>query len=171
VLEVPELAPFSAAQRFFASMIHVIPERWIQQPAVVTLTCGVGGCSAAEVRDTIAANPGRPLWINGSVSVDTSGDLGSATAPVLMVINNGNLDFTIPSVTIHGLVVLRPTDPVTGWVTSGSGRIHGAVVVDGAVTGAGTLSIEYNGEVLAALRATVGNFTRVPGSWRDWTMP
>lgn len=171
VLDVPELAPFNAGQRFFASMFMLTPERWVQLPAVFTLNCGLGGCSAAELRDAIAANPGRPLWINGSVSIDSSGDIGTATAPVLLVIDNGGLDFSTPSVTLHGLVLMRPTDPVTGWVTSGSGRIHGAVVVDGAVTGTGTLSIEYNGEVLAALRATVGNFSRVPGSWRDWTMP
>jgi hypothetical protein len=169
-LDLPALTPFTSSQRFFASLFLITPERWIQQPAVFTLNCGLSGCSAAEIRDALAANPGRPLWINGDVSVDSSGDIGTATNPVLMVINGG-LAFTTPSVTIHGLVVIRPADPITGWVTSGSGRFNGAVVVDGAVGGTGALSIEYNGQVLTALRATVGNFSRVPGSWRDWTMP
>ncbi len=169
-LNLPALAPFTAAQRFFASIFLLTPERWMQQPAVVTLNCGLAGCDAAAIRDAIAQNPGRPLWINGDVSVDTSGDIGTATAPVLMVVNGG-LGFSTAGVTIHGLVVIRPADPATGWVTTGGGRINGAVVVDGAVTGSGTTSIEYNGDVLAALSATVGNFTRVPGSWRDWAMP
>jgi hypothetical protein len=169
-LNLPALTPFSAAQRFFASIFLITPERWMQQPAVVTLDCGLGGCTAAEIRDAIAENPGRPLWINGDVSIDTSGDIGTATAPVLMVVNGG-LEFTTPGVTIRGLVVIRPADPATGWVTAGSGRVVGAVIVDGAVTGTGAASIEYNGDVLTALRATVGNFTRVPGSWRDWAMP
>jgi hypothetical protein len=169
-LDLPALTPFSASQRFFASMFLLTPERWMQQPAVVTLDCGLAGCSAAEVRDAISENPGRPLWVNGNVSVDSSGDIGTATEPVLMVINGG-LDFSTTGVTVHGLVVIRPADPVTGWVTAGSGRINGAVIVDGAVTGTGAASIEYNGEVLTALRASVGNMARVSGSWRDWALP
>ncbi len=169
-MDLPALAPFSVSERFFASMMLLPPQRWIQQPAVVTLNCGIGGCDAAQVRDAIEANPRRPLWINGDLSVDSSGDIGSATAPVLMVIN-GSLTFSTPSVTIHGLLLLRPADPTTGWVTSGAGRINGAIVVDGAVTGTVTTSIEYNGTVLAAVRTGVGNFSRVSGSWRDWSMP
>jgi hypothetical protein len=169
-LELPALAPFSASQRVFASIFFLTPERWVQQPAVLTVTCGVSGCSAAEIRTAIAANPGRPLWIVGDVSVDSTGDIGTATEPVLLVIN-GNLSFSASGVSIHGMLVIRPADPVSGWVTAGSGSINGAVYVDGAVTGSGNLAINYNGDVLTALRATVGNFARVPGSWRDWTMP
>jgi type II secretory pathway pseudopilin PulG len=169
VLELPALSPFSAAQRFFASIFLLPPERWAQLPGVFTVNCGVGGCNAATIRDVVAANPGRPLWINGDVSVDSAGDIGTATSPVLMVVN-GNLSFSITGVTIHGLLMLRPSDPTTGWATSGDGRINGAVIVDGPVTGSGTLRIEYNGNVLTAVRSTVGNLSRVAGSWRDWAM-
>jgi hypothetical protein len=168
-LDVPALAPYTAAQRFFSSIFLLTPEVWIQQPAVVSVDC-TSGCTASQIRDEIARRPGSPLFINGDVSIDSSGDFGTPTAPVLMVIN-GDLAFSTTGVTIHGLVVIRPADPITGWVTSGAGTFNGAVVVDGAVTGSGSHSIEYNGTVLTALRATVGNYILVPGSWRDWVMP
>lgn len=169
-LNPPALAPFSGAERFFAATFLLPLRRWVELPAVVTVPCGLGGCSAAEVRDAIAANPGRPLWLTGGLSIDSSGDIGTVTAPVMMVVN-GNLDFSTTGVTVHGLVMVRPADPVTGWVTAGGGRIRGAVIVDGAVTGTSTISIDYDGEVLNAMRFTVGSFGRVPGSWRDWVMP
>jgi hypothetical protein len=169
-LNMPDMAaPYVSRERFFAAIFGLLTNRWVQQPAVFTLDCS-GGCDADDVREALGNNPGRPLWINGNVDVDSSGDFGTATAPVLLVIN-GNLDFSTTGVTIHGLTVLRPVNPVTGWVTSGSGRFNGAVIVDGAVTGTGSHSIEFNGAVLEALRPTVGNYTAVPGSWRDWPMP
>ena len=168
-INLPDLAPFTAAERFFAASFLLPPQRWQQMPAVVTLDCS-SGCSAADVRDAIDDNPGRPLWLNGDLDIDTSGDIGTATAPVLMVIN-GDLSFTTAGVTIHGLVMLRPPGPSPTWAPTGNGRIRGAIVVDGAVSGTSTLAIEYDGQVLRAMQATVGNFARVPGSWRDWTMP
>jgi hypothetical protein len=166
-LDLPALGGFSARERFFASLFQLPPARWVQQPAVVVLDCGSTACTAATLRDAIEQNPQRPLWINGSVDVDSSGDIGSATAPVTLIIN-GNLVFTTAGVTIHGLIVLRPVDVTTGWALSGSGRLVGAVVVDGAVTGGGSMQIEYDGSVLDAARYTHGSFVRLPGSWRDW---
>jgi Tfp pilus assembly protein PilX len=161
---------FSAAERFFAATFMLVPQRWSQMPAVVTVTCPVGGCNAATVRAIIADNPGRPLWLTGGLLVDSAGDIGSATAPVMMVAN-GNLEFDSAGVTIHGLLMLRPT---AGWNTGASaqpGTIRGAVVVDGPVTGASSLVVQYDGGVLSNLRTSSGTFFRVAGSWRDWAMP
>ena len=160
----------TATERFFAATFMLTPQRWLQMPAVVTVTCPVGGCDAATVRTAITANPGRPLWLTGGLLVNSSGDIGSATAPAMMVVN-GNLEFSSPNVTVHGLLMLRPA---SGWNTGAStqsGTIRGAVVVDGAVTGTSSLVIQYDSDVLANLRSTSGTFLRVPGSWRDWAMP
>jgi hypothetical protein len=54
-IDLPALAPLNATQRFFSSIFLLTPERWVQQPAVVTLNCGISGCSAAELRDAIRA--------------------------------------------------------------------------------------------------------------------
>jgi Tfp pilus assembly protein PilX len=165
------------AERFFAATFMLTPQRWIQMPGVVTVNCPAGGCDAATVRTAIAGNPGKPLWLTGGLVVDSAGDIGSATAPVMMVVN-GNLQFSIANVTVHGLLMLRPVDPTVGWDVGGStqmGTIRGAVVVDGAVTrstGTGTIMVvQYDDGVLANLRTSSGTFFRVAGSWRDWAMP
>ena len=169
---------FTAAERFFAATFMVPPQRWIQMPAVVTLPCPVAGCDAAAVRTAIANNPGRPLWLTGGLRFDSAGDIGSATEPVMMVVN-GNLEFSSTGVTVHGLLMLRPTNPTVGWDVGAStqiGTIRGAVVVDGAVTrsGAGVSNImvvQYDADALANLRRSSGTYFRVAGSWRDWVMP
>jgi len=164
---------FSATERFFAATFMLTPERWNQMPAVVTVTCPVGGCDAATIRARIADNPGRPLWLTGSLLVDSAGDIGSAAAPVMMVVN-GNLEFSTAGVTVHGLMMIRPAAPAVSWDTSAStqpGTIRGAVVVDGSVTGTSSLVVQYDSGVLTNLRTSSGTFFRVAGSWRDWTMP
>jgi hypothetical protein len=160
----------TATERFFAATFMLTPQQWRQMPAVVTVTCPVGGCDAATVRATIANNPGRPLWLTGSLLVDSSGDIGSAAAPAMMVVN-GNLEFSTPNVTVHGLLMLRPASDWNTGASTQSGTIRGAVIVDGGVTGTSSLIIQYDSNVLANLRTASGTFFRVPGSWRDWAMP
>jgi Tfp pilus assembly protein PilX len=167
----------TAAERFFAAMFMLPPRRWIQMPGVVTVDCPTGGCPADTVRTAITNHPGRPLWLTGSLLADSTGNIGSATAPVMMVIN-GNLEFSAAGVTVHGLLMLRPADPAVGWDIGAStqlGTIRGAVVVDGAVTrtgvGTGNMVVNYDSGVLANLSASSGTFFRVAGSWRDWALP
>lgn len=162
------LPAITTAERFFAATFLLTPQRWVQMPGVVTVTCPVGGCPAATVRTAIANNPGRPLWLTGDLLVDSAGDIGSAPEPVVLVIS-GNLVFSSPGVTVHGLVMIR-----TSWNTAAStqaGTIRGAVIVDGGVTGASNLVIQYDSNVMSALRRSSGTYFRVAGSWRDWAMP
>ena len=161
------VAPFTAAERMFATVFKMRPETFRTQQAVVELTCPTGGCTASDVRTKLAANPGRPLWLTGSLSVDSAGDIGSATEPALLVVN-GNVEFTTAgaSVNIYGLVYTRS---LTGWITSGAGgQINGAVVSEGGVSGSGSPTIVHDSAVLSRLRYAVGTFVRVPGSWRDF---
>ena len=116
----------------------------------------------------------QPVPMPVAVITGAAGDIGSATEPVLMVIN-GHLEFTGAgsSVNIHGLIYTRlpvPNPaPVPGWVTNGTGgRINGAVVSEGGVFGTGSPTIVYEPDVLNRLRYGVGSFVRVPGSWRDY---
>jgi hypothetical protein len=170
-LDPPTIGAFSTAQRFFAAMFMLTPERWEQMPGVVTVTCtGVGGaCNAATVRTAIQNNPGRPLWLTGGLTVDSTGDIGSTTDPVMMVVN-GNLQFSTAGVAVHGLLMLRGTNWDTA-SSSAAGTIRGAVVVDGSVTGTSSLIVRYDSDVLRKLRTQSGSFFRVAGSWRDWAMP
>ena len=104
-------APYTVNDRMFASVFSMFPESFRQQQGGVQKACGAG-CStgnagtAGDVRNLIALNPGRPLWLTGNLIVDTPGDIGSAAEPVLLVVN-GDVRFTTGGVTIHGLVFIR----------------------------------------------------------------
>ena len=166
-------APFTAAERRFATIFRMRPETFRTQQAAVEIPCTAGVCTASAVRTALAANPGRPLWLPGTLSVDTAGPIGSAAAPALLVIN-GHLEFTGAGdgVNIYGLVYTRLPVPnplgLTEWATKGAGQINGAMVSEGGVGGSGTATIVYEPEILNRLRYTVGSFVRVPGSWRDF---
>ena len=94
----------------------------------------------------------------------SAGDIGRLTEPVLLVVN-GNVQFSNSTVNIFGLVYTRTAD----WVTSGAGgRITGAAIAEGGISGAGTPTIVYDADILRVLRVNTGSFVRVPGSWRDF---
>jgi len=162
-LNLVALTPFSAADRMFASVFNMTASTFQSQPAAVAVPCTAGICTAAQVRTVVAMNPGRPIWVQGDLSVTTAGDIGSAAAPVLVVVN-GNLTFPV-NATVYGLVYLRTAN----WATSGTGgQIQGAVVAEGEISGSGSPTIIYDREVLTRLRGSVGSFVRAPGSWKDF---
>lgn len=162
-LALPAFGTFSTRDRMFAAVFNLRPTTFQQQPAAIVLTCPAGTCSADQVRDAVALNPGRPIWVDGALAVGSAGDIGSATSPVLLVVD-GDLQFTVPGVIVYGLVYLRPTT----WTTAGSGRVQGAIVAEGNVGGSGAPTVLYDPDVLNRLRVSTGSFVRVPGSWRDF---
>lgn len=161
-LNLNALTPFSADERMFASVFNMSPSTFQEQPAAVVLTCATGTCTADQVRSAVNMNPGRPIWVPGHLSVASAGDIGSAAAPALIVVN-GNLSFPT-NATVYGLVYVRTAD----WATSGAGQIQGSVVAEGQISGSGAPTIVHDRDVLSRLRTGVGSFVRAPGSWRDF---
>ena len=165
-LDLPALSPFTASERIFATVFNMRPDTFRTQQAAVQVPCPTG-CTAADVRTAIQFNPSRPLWLTGSLNVDSAGDIGSATEPVVIVVN-GDLTFPVGGVTIHGLVFNRLAGAATNWITAGSGTVRGAVFAEGGVAGNGTTTISYDADILNRVRGNVGTFVRAPGSWRDF---
>ena len=166
-LNPPAIGSFTAADRSFAAIFNMRPENFQKQQAGVELTCGGSGCSAAAVRTALALNPGRPLWLDGTLNIDSSGDIGSPTEPALLIVN-GNVLFTASGVNVHGLVYMRLPGGTPDWLTNNAGSFTGAVVSDGGVGGSGATTIVYDGAILQRVRYGIGSFVRVPGSWRDF---
>lgn len=167
-LALPAATPYSAADRMFATVFKSRPGTFQNQQGIVQLACALSGCTASEVRTAVSLNPGRPLWLTGSLIVDSAGDIGSATEPVLMVVN-GDIQHT-SNAPIFGLAYVRMAGAATSWIVSGSGQITGAVVTDGGLTStvAAGPTVVYDPDVLNLVRFNVGSFVRVPGSWRDF---
>ncbi len=165
---IAAVGSLSQADRLFGSVFNLLPADFAEQPGVVKLTCG-SGCTASAVRTALSLNPGRPLWLDGDLVVDSTGDIASAAAPALIVVN-GDLRFTTSGVTLYGVVYLRRPTGSAGWAMSGNGQVLGALVSDGDVSVAGSSAptLAYEPEIVNRVRHTQGSLLRAPGSWRDF---
>lgn len=169
-MSLPDITGTNAtttAERMFAAVFNLRSSVFRTQPATLEMTCGVAGCSAASLRTLVNGNPGRPIWLDGNLNIDTNGDIGSATDPVLLVVN-GSLNFSVSNATIFGVVYIMTPAGSTEWTTNGGGKIVGAVVTDKEIRGNGTTSFVFDPDVVTRTRWGVGSFVRVPGSWRDF---
>jgi hypothetical protein len=145
--------------RFFARFFGMSPTDYAQQPAVVNLNCG-GGCSTA-LAAAVAANPGRPILVQDALELESAVTLGSPDAPVVLV-SQGPVQ--LGGSTITGVVYSRAAN----WQDAGSGQVSGALLAEGDLTGATTLTIRYDAAVLDRIRHTQGSVIRLPGGWRDF---
>ena len=147
--------------RMFVNTFGMSRATYLNQPGVVVVPCG-GGCTAAQVQARAQMNPGRMLWLDGNVNLDSAIAIGTAAEPVVLNVT-GNLTFG-SAATVNGLVYSQ----AALWTMNGAGQIVGAAVAESALTGAPSGSVTYSIPVLTRLRTTTGSFVKVPGSWKDF---
>lgn len=150
-----------SADRLFASTFGVWRNTYRDQPGAVQVDCSTP-CNAATVRDKVSLNPGRVLWLDGDVSIDSAGDIGSAAQPVMLSVT-GNLTFAT-NVNIYGLIYGQAVT----WTSSGASTVFGAVMAEGNFGGTANGDFVYDADVLTRLRTITGSFVQVPGTWRDF---
>lgn len=154
--------------RAFASTFGLWPNTSRWQPGAVRLTCPAGGCRAA-LTSAVALNPDRVIWIEGDLTLETSGVIGSLPNPAdltvagpAVIIATGNLIVLAANVRIFGLVYTRSG----GW--TGGGEIQGAAIAESDLAATAAQTVVFNAGVLDTLRLRAGSFVRVPGGWRDF---
>jgi hypothetical protein len=151
----------TVGDRLFSTLLGVTPANYRSQPAVTVLdNCP---CSAQQVRDAAAAFPMRPIWVAGDLAIDSAGDIGSASAPVMLVVE-GDVTHATGGVTLYGVVYSR----AASWSTAGSGTVRGAAIAENDFAGSGSATYVYDRGVLNHLRHRYGSFVVVPGSWKDY---
>jgi hypothetical protein len=153
--------------RMFVSVFGMDRATYRAQPAAVRLSCA-GDC-ATQIASKVSANPGRVIWVEGPVTIDSNlVPLGTAAQPVMLFIS-GNLTVSA-NLELHGVLYLHggPGDTTTWTTTAGSTLIHGAVVAEGGLSIVGTPSIAFDPIVLRTINLTQGSMVRIPGSWRDF---
>lgn len=107
---------------------------------------------------------GAAIWIEqtGGEARIKSGTIGSVENPVLLIVN-GNVRLG-GTTTIYGLLyVTQDLNHATG-----QAQIIGGFVSEGNVRGAGNFTMSYDGIVLENMQQSVGSFSKISGSWRDF---
>lgn len=151
-----------SADRMFLSFLGVDRNTFKRQPSTLVVSCESGGC-ATSLRDTINSNPGRPIWIDGNLTLESDVTLGSAAQPVLLVVR-GNITLATAGTHIFGIVYSQATN----WTADGAGVVQGAAMAEGAFSGSSAPAFVYDADVVNRLRLTYGSMIRVPGGWRDF---
>ena len=159
-----------AGDWFFGSLFGIQALVYRDQPASLRLPCTAADpCNAERLRTAANRNPGRILWAQGDVNLDGGLPLGSATEPVMLVVE-GNLEAN--SIQVYGLIYGRrmPTPPTlpTWSVTGNNLTVFGAVVAENNLTLSGPVEVTRDANVLNLLRWRHGSFVRVPGGWSDY---
>jgi hypothetical protein len=113
---------------------------------------------------------GQMIWVNPATAgstpqVNSNTLIGSATQPVILIIEGGASGFKLNGTAdIYGIVYV-----IGDWDNSGGGNanITGAAVAEGEFHSTGTPNPTYDETVLNRLNA-LGTFARIPGSWKDF---
>lgn len=119
---------------------------------------------------TINGMTGTSIWIdqlsNSTASLSGGTVIGSATHPVLLIIN-GNFAVS-GNVLIYGFVFIMGTTGITN--LTGNTQIIGALVTTDTLNMTGSISIAYDSTVLQNLRNedSLSFYAKVPGSWKDF---
>ncbi|MEJ6003549.1 pilus assembly PilX family protein [Paucibacter soli] len=149
------LQPATMFRRYFGMSLT----RYQGQPNVRTVQCNGDCLAAAGVAATAAADV---IWINEDATLADNVVLGSAAAPVLLIVN-GNLTVTGP-IQIHGVIY------VTGnvkWDNASAmpSQLIGALVTQGSFGATGLVDLAYDPQIISILNKQHGAFVRIPGSW------
>jgi hypothetical protein len=154
----PALRLLATQDRLFTSQFGIDRASFGHQPAAYRLPCGLA-CSGSDVATAASAQPGRIIWVPGDVDLDDAMTLGSAAAPVLLIVD-GRLTVS-GQVIINGVVYARNID----WSAPAGAAVIGAAIAENDFTASSDAVIAYDATMLALMQRSVGSFVRVPGSW------
>lgn len=144
----------------FRMFMGATADRYKTHPALRVVDCS-GDCGAALTAAYAAGR--RMMWVEGNLSLGSSMTLGSASDPVVLVVN-GSVTIT-SAVQVFGMVVARGD---VAWTNSaGTSQIVGMLLAEGDVVTTGAMDIVYLPAIANQLRNRVGSFVRVPGGWTD----
>ena len=166
----------AAPDRVLPTLLGAWPDVYRQQPAALLFDCPLSGCRAA-LADLVARHPGRVVRVEGPLTLESAGDVGSLPDPAnpllagpVMLLVSGPVRFTTPGagaiVRVFGMVYSQDG----AW--QGPGQIQGAAFIEGNL-GAGAapavnITVNMVGTVMDFMRFQSGSFVRLPGSWRDF---
>lgn len=153
------LAGLAGTARFFQSLFGMDASTFSRQPAAVFVDCA-GGCTSASVAAAVVNNPGRLIWIDGNIDLNSAGTLGSAAQPIMLVASG---DITISAQTTINGFIYSGRDVV--WNAPAGSLVVGTVVASRDFVGTTPVTIAYDADMVQHISLGYGSFVRVPGSW------
>ncbi len=117
--------------------------------------------SGADFASTLNGTTGKVIWFNSNANLSSSATLGSAAAPVIVIVN-GNMNIS-GTLTIYGFVL------ATGdWNISGNVTVNGISAVGNNFNASGNIVLNYSSSVLNNLSQFSQKYAPVAGSWKDF---
>lgn len=142
---------------WFKAVFGMDPVTYRNQPATRLMDCSAG-CNAAALATVLAGYPRNPIFIAGNLSIDSAAALGTAAAPVMLVVT--------------GTLTVAADSPLIGFVYAGNlnwqaggASVNGAVVTRGNFAATADARLTYDRQVIDIIRLRYGSFVRMPGSW------
>lgn len=125
--------------------------------------------SDTNYSSTLAGKTGTSIWIdqtNGTATINGSTTIGSASNPVLLIVN-GSLSLS-GNVTIYGFLFVIGTNDITTF--SGNTKIIGGMATTETLNMSGSIEVTYDPAVLDNLQnqPSLLYYAKVPGSWKDF---
>ena len=162
-LQVPAVADrYTAADRLFRGTFGMDAPTFRRQPALVRIDCS-GGCTTTQLTTALNNAPGRTLWLDGNLTIDTApvtGVIGSNAEPVMAIVT-GTLAVQAATELV-GFVYATDIQ----WSGAASGAlVRGALMAANGFSASATATIRYDADVLDVIRLGYGSFVRTPGSW------
>ena len=150
-----------AAVGVFQSVFGMDAATHARQPSAVFIDC-TAGCTSADISTPVANNPGRIIWVDGDLTLDSAATLGSAGQPLMLIATR---DLTLAAaVTLNGFVYSGRN---VSWTAAAAGSVaQGALVAGGNFTGASDVTVAYDADMLKKISLSYGSFVRIPGSWQ-----
>jgi hypothetical protein len=177
---LPTAGGMTQGEMMFLANFGMAPASYRTLPAVVRFSCGAEcGTQLQAVADL---HPGRVIWIDGPLNIDSPATLGSVAVPAILVIDGDVSIGSAGNLTINGLVYSRGALWSNG---AGTALVRGAFVaegvsdpdpaVDGDFTITGAPRIVFDVDIVGRLKLAqarqvpdFGSIARVPGSWRNF---
>ena len=153
----PALNTTVASGRLFQSLFGMEATNYSRQPGVVYVDCAAG-CTSNNLTDALAQFPGRVIWVNGNLNLNTAATLGSAAQP-MMLVSTGTVTLSA-TVVFNGLLYANAVVWNAGAATA---VVNGAVVSATTFTANGNATIAYDAAALGLISRSYGSFVRIPG--------
>jgi hypothetical protein len=143
----------------FQSVFGMDSITYSRQPAAVFIDCSAG-CTSASIATAVANNPGRVIWIDGAIDLNSDATFGSVAQPLMLVATG---DITLSAQLIVNGFIYSGRDVV--WNAAAGSLVRGAVMASRDFVGNTSVAIAYDADVMQRISLGYGSFVRVPGTW------